>query len=372
MNNITLIATSTFGLEALVKREIQDLGFRDLIVSDGKVEFIAKVSDIPRLNINLRCADRVLVKLGEFPAKDFDQLFDQTKAIAWEDWVPQDAKVTIIGKSVKSALMSVRTCQSMVKKAIVKRFQEKFNMDWLAESGVEYTVQFALFKDVAHLTLDTTGAGLNKRGYRTGTGEAPIRENLAAALVLLSSWRKDKVLIDPLCGSGTILIEAAMIGRNIAPGLRRHFMSEQWPQLKPQEWESARQKAREAILEEGALKIYGFDVDDRRIGDCLANARKCGVGKDIVFECKDIHDLVVEKQAGVVVTNPPYGINIGEKEDLPGLYRAINRIFERKKDWALFILTPDKSFTRYFKRASPDKVRKLFNGTIEPQYFQYK
>jgi len=372
MDKINLIATSTFGLEALVKDEVLDLGFSGVKVTDGKVEFSASASDIPRLNINLRVADRVLLKLAEFPAKDFDQLFDQTKAIPWEDWITKDGKVTVIGKSVKSALMSVRSCQSMVKKAIVDRFKEKCATDWLPETGAEFTIQVAIFKDVAQLTLDTTGPGLNKRGYRSGVGEAPIRENLAAALVLLSSWRKEKMLMDPMCGSGTILIEAAMIGRNIAPGLNREFASEAWPSVEPKAWEAARRQAQEAVLPSGALKIYGFDKDRGRIQDCMINAKKCGVDKDIVFEAMDIADLNIREDKGVVITNPPYGIKIGELKELPPLYEAINKAFEKRPGWALYLLTADKNFPTYFKRSRPDKVRKLFNGTIETNYYQYR
>ncbi|HLF18187.1 MAG TPA: class I SAM-dependent RNA methyltransferase [Candidatus Omnitrophota bacterium] len=371
MNKITLIATSTFGLEALLKDEVLDLGLTGVKVFDGKVEFSATLSDIPRLNINLRVADRVLLKLGEFPAKDFDQLFGQTKAIPWEDWITKDGKVTVIGKSVKSVLMSVRSCQSMVKKAIVERFKEKYGIDWLPETGPEFTIQVALFKDVAQLTLDTTGPGLNKRGYRTAVGEAPIRENLAAALVFLSSWRKEKMLLDPMCGSGTILIEAAMIGRNMAPGLKRAFASEAWPSIEAKAWEAARREATEAILPGGSLKIFGYDNDRARIQDCHSNAKKCGVDKDIVFKAKDIAGLNITEEKGAVITNPPYGLNVGEPAQLPALYEAINKAFEKKHGWAVYLLTADKNFPTYFKRSSPDKVRKLFNGTIEVQYFQY-
>ena len=232
MEKIPLIVTSTFGLEALVKREVKALGFHELIVADGKVEFPATVADIPRLNISLRTADRVLLKLGEFLATDFGQLFDQTKTLAWEEWITKDAQITVIGKSVKSTLRSVRSCQSIVKKAIVERLKVKYQTGWLSETGPEFTIQVAVLNDVVQLTIDTSGKGLHKRGYRAVSGEVPLRENLAAALVLLSSWDKDKLLIDPMCGSGTILIEAALLARNIAPGLNREFAAENWPGIR--------------------------------------------------------------------------------------------------------------------------------------------
>lgn len=371
MNKITLLVTSTFGLEALVKREVQDLGFPDVKVSDGKVEFAAELNDIPRLNINLRTADRVLLKLGEFPATDFGQLFDQTRILPWEDWLTADAKITVIGKSVKSALFSIRSCQSIVKKAIVERLKEKFKTEWLAETGAEFTIQVALLNDIAQLTLDTSGLGLHKRGYRTGKGEVPLRENLAAALVMLSFWDKDRLLIDPMCGSGTILIEAAMMARNIAPGLKREFAAENWPAIDKKAWDEARAAARQAVQKEGDLQIFGYDIDDERIKDCRANARKAGVDKDIIFEQKDVLDLWIDKPFGIVITNPPYGVKLGSAKALTPIYVSLHKTFRKKMGWSIYVLTADKRFPDFFKRARPDRVRKLFNGTIEVNYYQY-
>jgi len=369
--NITLIATAAFGLEALLKREIQELGFTKLMVADGKVELSATLADIPRLNIHLRIADRVLLKMAEFPAADFDQLFDKIKTLPWEDWLTKEAKITVVGRSVKSKLMSVRTCQSMIKKAVVVRFQEKFRLDRLPESGPEFTINFSIFKDVAQVALDTTGPGLNKRGYRIGVGEAPLRENLAAALVLFSQWNGRRGLIDPMCGSGTILIEAAMIARNIAPGIHREFAAQAWPAIDAKLWEAARQQARAAILPTGNIHIKGFDKDSRRITDAMTNAKRVGVDKDINFAVADIKELRLEEEAGVVITNPPYGMNIGELRELPPLYEALNKTLEKKPGWALYLLTADKSFPRYFKRARPEKIRKLYNGPIEANFFSY-
>ena len=371
MTKIRLIVTSTFGLEAVVKREVQDLGLSGMTVADGKVEFEAELSDIPRLNLWLRTADRVLLKLGEFPSIDFDELFDHTRELPWEEWLPQDAKITVIAKAVRSQIDSVRSCQSIVKKAIVDCLKENLKVEILPETGPEFTIQVAILKDIAQLTLDTSGLGLHKRGYRASAGEVPMRENLAAALVLLSFWDKDRQLVDPMCGSGTILIEAAMIGRNIAPGLKRPFAAEAWPAIDKKTWEDARSAAREAILPEGQLKIFGSDLDPERIMDCRGNAKKAGVDKDIVFEKKDIRDLHVDGQFGIVITNPPYGVKLGDPHELSPIYNALDQALKENKGWSLYILTADKRFPEYFRRAQPDRVRKLFNGTIEVHYFQY-
>lgn len=371
MRKLDLIVTSTFGLEAVVKRELQDLGFTGLKIADGKIEFEGTFADIPRLNLNLRVADRVLVKVGEFPAADFGQLFDRTKDLPWEEWLPQDAKLTVIGKCVRSVLASVRSSQSIAHKAVIERLKSRYHIEWLAETGPEFTIQVAILKDVAQLTLDTSGPGLHKRGYRMQHGDVPLRENLAASLVLLSSWKGEGLLVDPMCGSGTILIEAAMIARKIAPGLIREFASEKWPAVPKQVWDDARKAAREAILPEGTLHICGYDIDPDRIKDSKVNAKKAGVGNDIVFEHKDIKDLWINQPRGVIISNPPYGIKLGSLKELTPLYVTIHHMFKNKLGWSLYILTGDDRFPDFFKRARPDKVRKLFNGTIEVNYYQY-
>jgi putative N6-adenine-specific DNA methylase len=371
MDKIDLIATSTFGLEAVVKRELEGLGIKDFTGADGKVEFAATLEDIPRLNLWLRAADRVLLKLGEFPATDFGQLFDKTRVLPWEEWITPDAKITVLAKCVRSQLMSPRSCQSIVKKAVIERLKEKFKTDVLPETGPEFTVQAALLKDVAQLTLDTTGPGLHKRGYRSDTGEAPLRENLAAALVLLSFWDRERLLIDPMCGSGTILIEAALIGRNIAPGIKRSFASEAWPAIDGKFWEKAREAARAAVIPSGDLKIFGYDIDPARIKDCQVNAKNAGVTEDIAFAVKDVKELWIDKPNGIVISNPPYGVHMGSLKELTPVYVSLNKTFRKKQGWSLYILTADWRFPDFFKRAHPDKVRKLFNGTIEVNYYQY-
>ncbi|MDP8213381.1 MAG: class I SAM-dependent RNA methyltransferase [Candidatus Zapsychrus exili] len=372
MNKIKLIVTTTFGLESVVKKELITLGFDNFIVSDGKIEFDANKSDIPKLNLSLRAADRVLVKMGEFKATDFDLLFDQTKALPWNNWITKDGKITVIGKSVKSSLRSVRANQSIVKKAIIENMQEVFNKEIFPETGPEFIIKVSILKNIAQLTIDTSGVGLHKRGYRIDTGDVPIRENLAAGLILLSFYNRGKVLIDPMCGSGTILIEAAMIGRNIAPGLNRNFISEDWPTLDKKFWEDARSFAHAAIRPTGDLKVFGYDIDKERIEGCKANAKNAGVLEDIVFKQQDIKDLKVECENGMLISNPPYGVKMALERGFNHIYGPINMIFADKPGWGVYIITADKNFPNSFKQAKPNKVRKLYNGTIEVNYYQYR
>ena len=369
--SISLIATTSFGLEAVVKRELQALGFTDLRASNGKVTFSAALTDIPRANLWLRSAGRVQVKMGEFPATTFDALFEQTKALPWEDWIPPDGAFPVSGKAVKSTLGSVRACQAIVKKAIVERLRARHKTADLPESGARYPVQIAMRNDIALLTLDTSGSGLNKRGYRSQAGEAALRETLAAALVQLSFWEPGRLLIDPMCGSGTILIEAALIGRNIAPGLRRDFVAEGWPVFPRGVWDEARAEARGKMLPSGDLEIYGYDLDPEIIPEARRNAKRAGVGRDIHFEQKDVKDLWIDRQYGVLISNPPYGVKMGDYREINQIYISLNKTFRKKRGWSVYILTADKKFPDYFKRSRPDRVRKLFNGPLEVNFYQY-
>jgi putative N6-adenine-specific DNA methylase len=371
MNEITLIATATFGLEKVVKNEVIALGFENIKVSEGKVEFEATLGDIPRANLWLRSADRVLLKIGEFEAFTFDELFEKTKALPWENLITEDGKFDVNGKAVKSTLGSIRACQAIVKKAVVERLKQKYNKEWFEETGPEFTIQISMLKDVAVLTIDTSGAGLHKRGYREAGGEAPLKETLAAALVLLSFWNPDTILIDPMCGSGTILIEAAMIARHIAPGLKREFASEKWPAIHENCWSEARLAARDAIIPDHKLQIFGYDIDEKSIAACKINAANAGVGDVILFERKDIKDLWIDKQYGIVISNPPYGVRMSEFKEINEIYIAIHKAFRKKRGWSLYILTADEMFPNYFKRARPDRVRKLYNGKIKVDYYQY-
>ena len=371
MNEVTLIATAAFGLEKVVKREVQALGFEDVRVREGRIEFPAALEDIPRANLWLRSADRVLVKLGEFEARTFDGLFEGVRALPWEDWIPPTGRFPVLGKAVKSQLGSFRAIQSITKKAVVERLRAAHGVQTLPETGPDYTIQASLYKDRALLTLDTSGAGLHKRGYRVQTGQAPLRETLAAALVQLSFWRPERLLIDPMCGSGTILIEAAMIGRNMAPGMRRSFASEAWPVIPASAWHLARQEARDAVRRDVSLRIFGYDIDPDMIDAARANARRAGVGGDIHFEQKDIRDLWIDQQYGILISNFPYGVKMLDYRELNDIYITFNKMFRKKKGWSIYVLTADRMFPRYFKRGRPDRVRKLFNANIQVNYYQY-
>lgn len=370
---ITLIAICTAGLEKMVKVELRDLGFENQQGGEGFVEFEATLADIPRANLWLRTADRVLLKLGEFEATTFDDLFEQTKALPWEQWIPRDGEFPVIGKSRKSQLGSIRACQSIVKKAVVERLKEQYGVDWFAETGPQFTIQVALLNDVAQLTLDTSGSGLHRRGYRLEAGEAPLKETLAAGLVMLSFWKWGRRLIDPMCGSGTILIEAALMGRNIAPGLQREFASEQWSRVPPEAWATARAEAQAAVLpsDPDNIQIFGYDIDEASIRMARANAERAGVVEDIHFETKPIDDLWIDHQYGIVISNPPYGRRLAEFQEMNQIYLTLHRMFRKKSGWSIYILTADKKFPDFFKRARPSRVRKLYNGAIEVQYYQY-
>ncbi len=368
---ITLIATLTAGLESTVKYELRQLGFEKVRASEGKVEFEGTWADIPKANLWLRCADRVLLKVGAFTATTFDDLFEQTKALPWEAIIPADAEFPVIGKAVKSTLGSVRACQSIVKKAVVERLKEAYQIDWFAETGQRYTIQIDMRKDVATLTIDTSGSGLHKRGYRTAAGEAPLKETMAAALVSLSFWRPDRYLLDPMCGAGTILIEAAMIGRRIAPGLNRSFAAEKWPVVPAELWTQARREARAAIDLTTPLSLHGSDIDPDVIEIAKANAANVGVADDIEFSVKDIKDLWIDRQYGIVITNPPYGMRLSDFQELNQMYISLHKTFRKKKGWSFYALTADRVFPNYFKRARPDRVRKLYNGSVEVNYYQY-
>ncbi|MDD2282878.1 MAG: class I SAM-dependent RNA methyltransferase, partial [Eubacteriales bacterium] len=306
MGEIQLIATAAFGLEAVVARELRNLGYTDLEVENGRVLFAADLAAIPRTNLWLRSADRVQLLLGEFAARSFDELFEGTKALPWEDWIPEDGEFPVQGKSIKSQLHSVPDCQAIVKKAVVERLKQKYKVQWFQETGPRYSIQVALLKDRATLTIDTSGAGLHKRGYRVEAGQAPIKETLAAALVQLSHWQPQRLLLDPFCGSGTILIEAALIGDNIAPGLTRRFAAEDWPQLGRAMWQEARNEASGAI-EDNPLKLQGSDIDERIIATARQNADNAGVADKIHFQRRELAQVRSSVKYGCLITNPPYG-----------------------------------------------------------------
>ena len=371
--NFEIIATATFGLEAVVRREIENLGYEIIKTEDGKITYSGDERAIVSSNLWLRTADRVLIKLAEFDAATFEELFQGVKAIAWEDIVPKDGRVVVTGTSVKSALHSVPACQSIGKKAIVERLGGAYKMKTLPESGAEYVVKLTLLKDRVTVTLDTSGEGLHKRGYRVKSVEAPIKETLAAAMIELSFWRKDRVLADPCCGSGTIPIEAAMIGRNIAPGLYRKFAAESWNIIEEALWKEERDKALSEIDKEQTLEIFASDIDAAALGAAKANAEKAGVSDAIVFTKGDMDALkkVSDGENVIIISNPPYGKRIGEDEIMNGIYETYNFYLKKHPAWSLFMITADKAAERKIRKKPADKKRKLYNGRIETCYYQF-
>ncbi|RKN85082.1 class I SAM-dependent RNA methyltransferase [Paenibacillus ginsengarvi] len=370
MENVQLIATAPMGLEALVAREVRDLGYDDVMVENGKVTFRAPPSAIARANLWLRTADRVLLKLGEFPAKTFDELFEGTKALPWPDLLPGDAEFPVEGRSHKSQLSSVPACQGIVKKAVVEKMKMRYGTEWFPEDGPRYVIEVALLDDIATLTIDTTGPSLHKRGYRKLITEAPLKETMAAAMVLLSRWRPGRPLNDPFCGSGTIPIEAAMIGWNIAPGLRREFSAEAWPSLDAAMWEQAREEAFDLLRDDEPLDIVGADIDPAAIEVAEANAKKAGLAGELKFYKSPVSKLWPESEYGCIITNPPYGERIGTKDEVEKAIRQLGSVFGQLSTWSLFALSPNKQFEHYIGKDATKK-RKLFNGRIECNLFMY-
>jgi len=373
MEKIKLAAISAFGLEAVVKRELNDLGYEDVLTDNGWMYFDAEVADIPRANVNLRCADRVMLVMGQFEAYSFEELFDKTYDLPWEKWITKNGKFTVKGKSVKSKLYSTPDCQAIVKKAVSKKLCEEYEVDWMPETGAEFTILISIHKDVATVSIDTTGAreGLFKRGYREKSMEAPLKETMAAALVKLSFWNKERVLYDPLCGSGTIAIEAAMIGRNIAPGLNRSFASQSWPIVKDEYWKNAKTDARKKIDLKSDIRIYASDISRKAIEIAKGNAIEAGVDDCIEFFVKDIMN-VREPMCpnGILITNPPYGERIGEDNDIQKIHKKLGQAFGKDKTWSSYIITSVESFEKDFGRKA-DRKRKLFNGDVRVDYYQY-
>jgi len=365
-----LIATTVFGLESVVGRELGDLGYCDSSVENGRVTFAAGPSGICRANLWLRSAERVLLKMGEFEARTFDELFERTKAIDWADWIPEDGAFPVEGKSVRSTLHSVPDCQAVVKKAVVESLARRYGRKWFEETGPEYRIEVALLKDVATLTIDTSGAGLHKRGYRRQGGGAPLKETLAAGLVLLSRWRPELPFLDPLCGSGTIPIEAAMIGMNMAPGLKRSFASEAWGNIPPRLWREARAEAMDAAHPDLRMEIEGSDADRGMVALSISNAEKAGLGRAVRFVARDVGETRRNDRYGCLVCNPPYGERLGEEREAEALYREMGRVFRSLDTWSFYVLTASPGFERVFGRAS-DRKRKLYNGRIECHFHQF-
>ncbi|QQK08186.1 THUMP domain-containing class I SAM-dependent RNA methyltransferase [Miniphocaeibacter halophilus] len=365
-----IIATTTFGLEAVVKRELQDLGYENIKVTDGKVEIEGNEEDIANLNINLRCAERVLIKFGEFKALTFDELFERTKALPWENIIPENGEFPVDGKSLKSKLFSISDSQAIVKKAIVERLKSVYKIDWFEENGPKYKIEVSLLKDIATLTIDTSGEGLHKRGYRDRAGDAPLKETLAAAMIKLSYWNPDRTLYDPFCGSGTILIEAAMIGKNIAPGIDREFISQEWPIIGKDIYKKHRKIALGKIDHKVKLHLLGSDTDKRSILRARDNAENIGVNEDIQFFMKDMRDVDLLDNYGVVITNPPYGERMGEQKEIEKLYRDLGKKFKDFPTWSVYLITNNEKFEKLYGKKA-DRKRKLYNGRIKVDYYQF-
>ncbi|MDN3016756.1 class I SAM-dependent RNA methyltransferase [Paenibacillus sp. BSR1-1] len=370
MGKYQLIATAAMGLEALVAKEVRELGY-ECQVENGKVTYTGDESAIVRSNLWLRTADRIKIKVGEFKAFTFDELFEKTKALPWEQFLPEDAEFPVIGKSVKSKLFSVSDCQAIVKKAIVERMKKHYKTNsWFEESGALYRIEVALLKDVATITIDSSGQGLHKRGYRTDQGEAPLKETLAAALVMLTNWRPDRPFIDPFCGSGTIPIEAAMIGQNIAPGFNREFVSEGWKWIPAKVWDNARNEAEDLAKYDQPLDITGSDIDHRMVKMAQENAFEAGFADLIQFKQMQVKDISTNKEYGTIVGNPPYGERLGEKRAVEHMYKELGQAFQKLDTWSIYILTSNEEFEQFYGKPATKK-RKLFNGFIRTDLYQY-
>ncbi len=367
--NYTIVATAAFGLESIVARELRNLGYTDLTVENGRVSFTGDERDIARCNIWLRTADRVLIEVAAFRAVHFEELFQGALAVGWEDIVPADGKMHVTGKTVRSKLFSLSACQSVVKKAIVEAMKRKYSGAEFPETGPVYKIEISLLKDMASLTIDTTGAGLHKRGYRQDAGEAPLRETLAAGIVLLSGWKPDRILADPFCGSGTIAIEAALIGKNIAPGLRRSFVSENWQQIPEDIWHSVREEA-QAAMNDASFRILASDHDSRVLKKARENAGRAGVSDYVAFQSLSVEEFRSRKKYGYIICNPPYGERTGEEKEIEELYRTMGEVFSDLESWSLFILTSHPDFARLFGRRT-SRNRKLYNGMIQCYLYEY-
>ena len=367
-----LIAPCHFGLESVLKKEIIDLGYEIVAVEDGRVTFKGDESVIPRANIFIRTAERILLSMGSFKATTFDELFEGTKAIAWEEYLPRDGKFWVTKATTnKSALFSGSAIQSIVKKAIVERMKQTYRVSHFEEDGDEYPIRVFIFKDMVSIGLDTTGVSLHKRGYRQLVGKAPISETLASALLMLTPWNKDRVLVDPFCGSGTFPIEAAMIGANIAPGMNREFTSDSWIKVVPKKmWYDAYDEAHDMIRHDVEMNIQGYDLDPEIVKCAMANAKEAGVDKYIHFQARDIKDLRHPKHYGFIITNPPYGERLEEKEALPALYRTIGESYAGLNDWSMYLITSYEEAEKYIGRKA-DKNRKIYNGMIKSYFYQF-
>ena len=372
MEKMELIAPCHFGMEAVLKREVLDLGYEISTVEDGRVCFWGDAQAICDANVFLRTAERILLKVGSFKAETFDELFEKTRVLPWENYIPKNGKFWVTkAASVKSKLFSPSDIQSIMKKAMVERLRRIYGIEWFQEDGPAYPIRVFLMKDIVTVGIDTSGVSLHKRGYRQLSSKAPITETLAAALILFTPWKPGRILVDPFCGSGTFPIEAAMIAANIAPGMKREFTAEQWTNLiQPELWQEIRQEAEDMVDTDIETDIQGYDIDGDVIKAARENAKRAGVEHLIHFQQRDVADLHHPKKYGFVITNPPYGERLEEKEALPELYTAIGKAFRGLDSWSEYLITSYEDAERYIGRKA-DKNRKIYNGMLKTYFYQF-
>ena len=372
MRTFDLLVPCHFGLEAVLKREIYDLGYEITKVEDGRITFEGDAEAICRANIFLRTAERVMIQVGRFKATTFEELFQGIKNLPWEEYIPEDGKFWVKkASSINSKLFSPSDIQSIAKKAMVERLKQKYHKDWFKEDGAPYPVRIFLLKDEVTVALDTSGDSLHKRGYRTMTSKAPLTETLAASLIMLTPWRKDRILVDPFCGSGTFPIEAAMIAANIASGMNREFTAEQWTNLVDRKlWYECVKEAEDMIDTSVKVDIQGYDIDGEVIKAARENAKRAGVDHMIHFQQRAVADLSHPKKYGFIITNPPYGERLEEKEDLPALYTQIGQAYAGLDSWSMFMITSYADTEKYIGRKA-DKNRKIYNGMLKTYFYQF-
>lgn len=372
---LELAAATAFGLEAVARREIEALGYRILATENGRVVFAGDERAVVRANLWLRTADRIQIVLDEFMAEESEELFQRVRGMEWEKIIPMNGKFTVTCSTVKSKLASEPNNQKTVKKAIALRLSDFYSIDRLPEDGPEYVIKISLLKDRVLITLDTSGESLHKRGYRKHPVPAPVKETLAAAMIELTYWKKERILLDPCCGSGTIPIEAAMIARNIAPGISRHFAAEEWDMIDGEIWKQERKKAYEAIDYESDISIFGRDIDPEAVSAAVKNAEEAGVDDCIDFRRGDAAQMKIpelkDANGGIVITNPPYGERIGDERKIEKIYRGFGRFFRENPTWSLFMITSDKECEMKIMERKADRRRKLYNGRLEVCYYQF-
>ncbi len=370
MGKIRCCVPCLFGLESLVAQELKGIGAEDIVTENGRIFFSGTKETVVDANLWLRTGQRVEIVLGDFPARSFEELFEGTRALPWEKWIPEDGRFPVKGHALNSKLHSVPDCQSIVKKAIVRRLERCYKREIFPENGALYSVRFSIFKDRAVLMLDTSGLALHKRGYRPAAQPAPIRETLGAALCMLARPYPDTMLYDPFCGSGTLLIEGAMLARNMAPGIGRGFAAENWDSLPRELWQERRKAARSQAKKDIPFRGFGFDIDPKMAAIALDNAKRAGVADCLTFTARDVREFTLDTPRGMVITNPPYGERLLDQTQARELYRVMGQVFLKKPGWRYFVIAPEKDFERLFGRPA-DKRRKLYNGTLECNYFQY-